>query len=134
VLPAQPAGGWATALPELTVDRHADDPLAALRTFVESSGKRVLLTVESAGRRETILQLLAEHRLRPTSNDHFAGWLDSDAPFALGVAPLASGFAVPAEATRSSPKPSCTPLGRRAGAGARNRRATSTRWCATCPS
>ncbi|MFL6670730.1 MAG: transcription-repair coupling factor [Burkholderia ambifaria] len=97
VLPAQPAGGWATGLPELTVDRHADDPLAALRTFVESSGKRVLLTVESAGRRETILQLLAEHHLRPASNDHFAGWLESDAPFALGVAPLASGFAVPGE-------------------------------------
>ncbi|MCO1461162.1 transcription-repair coupling factor [Burkholderia multivorans] len=97
VLPAQPAGGWATALPELTVDRHADDPLAALRTFVETSGKRVLLTVESAGRRETILQLLAEHRLRPASNDHFAGWLESDARFALGVAPLANGFAVPGE-------------------------------------
>ncbi|HDR9855920.1 TPA: transcription-repair coupling factor, partial [Burkholderia multivorans] len=97
VLPAQPAGGWATALPELTVDRHADDPLAALRTFVETSGKRVLLTVESAGRRETILQLLAEHHLRPASNDHFAGWLESDARFALGVAPLANGFAVPGE-------------------------------------
>ncbi|QTD91104.1 transcription-repair coupling factor [Burkholderia anthina] len=97
VLPAQPAGGWATGLPELTVDRHADDPLAALRTFVESSGKRVLLTVESAGRRETILQLLAEHHLRPSSNDDFASWLASDARFALGVAPLASGFAVPGE-------------------------------------
>ncbi|MBN3820758.1 transcription-repair coupling factor, partial [Paraburkholderia sp. Se-20369] len=95
VLPAQPAGGWATGLPELTVDRHADDPLAALRAFVESSGRRVLLTVESAGRRETILQLLAEHHLRPASNDHFAGWLTSDERFALGVAPLANGFAVP---------------------------------------
>ncbi|MGU4704102.1 hypothetical protein K6L09_46475, partial [Burkholderia cepacia] len=85
------------ALPELTVDRHADDPLASLRTFVESSGKRVLLTVESAGRRETILQLLAEHHLRPASNDDFASWLASDERFALGVAPLANGFAVPGE-------------------------------------
>lgn len=97
VLPAQPAGGWATALPDLTIDRHADDPLAALRTFIDTSGKRVLLTVESAGRRETILQLLAENGLRPASNDHFAGWLESDERFALGVAPLANGFAVPGE-------------------------------------
>ena len=95
----------------------------------------MLLTVESAGRRETILQLLAEHHLRPASNDHFAGWLESDARFALGVAPLANGFAVPGEGYAVVTETELYgALGRRTAAAGRNRRATSTRWCATCRS
>ncbi|MEX3556279.1 MAG: transcription-repair coupling factor, partial [Burkholderia gladioli] len=50
-----------------------------------------------AGRRETIAQLFAEHGLRPVGNDSYASWLVSDERFALGVAPLTSGFAVPGE-------------------------------------
>ncbi|WP_118181356.1 transcription-repair coupling factor [Paraburkholderia phosphatilytica] len=90
-------GGWATSLPNLALDRHADEPMAALRAWLETTPNRVLFATESAGRRETIAQLFAEHHLRPVSTDSYADWLASDERFSLGVAPLSTGFAVPGE-------------------------------------
>jgi transcription-repair coupling factor (superfamily II helicase) len=97
VLPANAGGGWSTPLPNLAIDRHAEDPVEALRAYLETTPNRVLFAAESAGRRETLLQLLADNHLRPTSSDSFNDWLTGDERFALGVAPLSSGFAVPAE-------------------------------------
>ncbi|MGA3250008.1 MAG: transcription-repair coupling factor [Paraburkholderia sp.] len=97
VLPANAGGGWSTPLPNLAIDRHAEDPAEALRAYLETTPNRVLFAAESAGRRETLLQLLADNHLRPTSSDSFNDWLIGDERFALGVAPLSSGFAVPAE-------------------------------------
>ena len=90
-------GGWAAPLPTLSVDRRAEDPVLALRHYLRPDGPRVLLAAESAGRRETIAQLLAEHGLRPESVDSFEDWLTSNARFALSVAPLANGFSLPGE-------------------------------------
>ncbi|MEK6380312.1 MAG: transcription-repair coupling factor, partial [Burkholderia gladioli] len=96
--PPRAGAGGPTALPPLALERQAEDPLATLRAYLASTPNRVLFTVESAGRRETIAQLFAEHGLRPVGNDSYASWLASDERFALGVAPLTSGFAVPGEA------------------------------------
>ncbi|POR53454.1 transcription-repair coupling factor [Paraburkholderia eburnea] len=116
VLPAASAGGWATPLPTLAIDRHADDPLAALRGYLDTTKNRVLFAVESAGRRETIAQLLADNHLRPTSADSFEDWLTGDERFVLGVAPLSTGFALPGEAlTIITETELYGPLSRRAG-------------------
>ncbi|GAB2919226.1 transcription-repair coupling factor [Paraburkholderia jirisanensis] len=96
-LPAKAEGGWAVPLPNLALDRHADDPVTALRAWLDATPNRVLFAIESAGRRETIMQLLAENGLRAGSVDNYQAWLTSDARFALGVAPLANGFAIPSE-------------------------------------
>jgi transcription-repair coupling factor (superfamily II helicase) len=96
VLPAN-AGGWATSLPDLAIDRHAEDPIAALRAYLEKTPNRVLFATESAGRRETIAQLLVDNHLRSASTDSYHDWLLSDERFALGVAPLSNGFAIPGE-------------------------------------
>jgi transcription-repair coupling factor (superfamily II helicase) len=95
--PPAPEGGWAAPLPGLAIDRHADEPLAALRHYLEQTPNRVMLVAESAGRRETIQQLLADNGLRGASDDTFQQWLAGDAKFSLGVAPLANGFALPGE-------------------------------------
>ncbi|MBV8262082.1 MAG: transcription-repair coupling factor, partial [Paraburkholderia sp.] len=97
VLPAASAGGWATALPSLAIDRHAEDPLASLRAYLDTTKNRVLFAVESAGRRETIAQLLADNHLRPSSADSYEDWLTGDERFVLGVAPLSTGFSLPGE-------------------------------------
>jgi transcription-repair coupling factor (superfamily II helicase) len=47
-------------LPDLAVDRRAADPLQRLRAWHAAFGGRLLLSADSAGRRETIAQLLAE--------------------------------------------------------------------------
>jgi transcription-repair coupling factor (superfamily II helicase) len=96
-LPSKAEGGWAVPLPNLAIDRHADDPVTALRAYLDTTPNRVLFAVESAGRRETIAQLLVENELRAGSTDSFDAWLAADTRFALGVAPLASGFALPGE-------------------------------------
>ncbi|WP_375507640.1 transcription-repair coupling factor [uncultured Caballeronia sp.] len=95
--PPSPEGGWAVPLPGLAVDRHAEDPLLALRHYLEQTPNRVLLATESAGRRETIQQLLADNGLRAAIDDTFQQWLTGDAKFSLGIAPLSNGFSLPGE-------------------------------------
>ena len=96
-LPAIPEGGWAVTLPNLTVDRHAEDPAAALRDFLSKTAYRVLLVAESAGRRETVQQWLHDNRLKPAACESFEDFVTGNAPFALGVAELSNGFALPGE-------------------------------------
>ncbi len=136
--PATPEGGWAVPLPGLAIDRHAEEPLLALRHYLEQTPNRVLLATESAGRRETIQQLLADNGLRAALDDTFQQWLTGDAKFSLGVAPLANGFALPGEAisiiTETEPVRTAS---RVAPDGVANEQASnvdSMKKCATSPS
>ncbi|CAH2770891.1 MAG: Transcription-repair coupling factor [uncultured Caballeronia sp.] len=95
--PAAPEGGWAVPLPGLAIDRHAEEPLRALHHYLEQTPNRVLFATESAGRRETIQQLLSDNGLHASLDDTFQQWLTGDAKFSLGVAPLTNGFALPGE-------------------------------------
>jgi transcription-repair coupling factor (superfamily II helicase) len=94
---SQPDLVRAAALPPLAVDRRAQDPLAALKSFLGSSGLKVLLAAESPGRRETMLTYLAEYGVQPTPCAGFAAFLASPERLQLAVAPLANGFALAAE-------------------------------------
>ena len=87
----------ATALPTLAVDRRAQDPLASLKAYLESSSLKLLVAAESPGRRETMANYFAEYGLRPAAKASFQDFLASPERFSLGVAPLAHGFAVPTE-------------------------------------
>ncbi|MSQ53867.1 MAG: transcription-repair coupling factor [Betaproteobacteria bacterium] len=86
-----------TTLPHVAVDRRAQDPLVALKAFLDSSGLRVLLAAESPGRRETMLNYLAEYGLQAPPCPDYAAFGKGGLRFALTVAPVANGFAVPAE-------------------------------------
>ncbi len=88
------AGGTAV-LPPLAVDRKADDPVASLRAFLGQFPGRVLLLAESAGRRETLHDYLAEYDLKPEACADFAAFIASESRFMLGVGPLSGGFALP---------------------------------------
>jgi transcription-repair coupling factor (superfamily II helicase) len=87
----------AAPLPSLAVDRRAQDPLAALKNFLESSGLRVMISAESPGRRETMASYFAEYGLKLPSCSTFEDFQSSAAPFSLCISPLARGFALPAE-------------------------------------
>jgi len=87
----------AAPLPPLAVERRAQDPLAALKAFLASSGLRVLLAAESPGRRETMSAYLAEYGVNPNSCAGFEEFTSSNSKIALTVAPLAAGFALPEE-------------------------------------
>jgi transcription-repair coupling factor (superfamily II helicase) len=96
VLPvAGQEAGPAVAPPPIAVDRKANEPLAALSAFLGSFAGRVLLLAESAGRRETIAEYLAEYGLHPAACPDFAAFVGGEASFMLGTAPLSGGFVVP---------------------------------------
>ena len=104
----KPAGGGAGAtqtlstsvLPEVAVERRADDPLQKLKDLLRDKGVRTLLIAESAGRRETMLQYLHEYGVKPAAAAGFKAFSDSSEPFALSVGPLLNGFAVDSEQWR----------------------------------
>ena len=86
------AVSWARPLPDLSVERGAQEPLRKLDRHLASTEHRVLIVAESAGRRESLLELLREHGLEPTTVESLQAFLDSDLKRAITVAPLASGF------------------------------------------
>ncbi len=85
-------GAEVAPLPALAVERRAEEPLSALKRFVDAFPGRVLLLAEAAGRRETIHEYLAEHGLRPSPCADFSAFLGSEDRFMLGTAPLSGGF------------------------------------------
>ena len=85
-------GGGAFALPDVAVNRQAEQPLQALQDFQAAFGGRILLTAESAGRRETMLGFFAQHGLKPKNVDGWQAFLQSDARLCITVTPLAYGF------------------------------------------
>ena len=85
-------------LPIATVTPNAaasatSEPLAAFLSFMNGfTAGRILIAAESAGRRETLLDLLAQTHARPAPVDTWSQFLRSDSPFAITVAPLERGL------------------------------------------
>jgi transcription-repair coupling factor (superfamily II helicase) len=82
-------------LPSVQVDRRADNPVSRLQQFIADFDGRILLLAESLGRRETMLQFLAEHGLKPVPCETYADFQGSTEKFMLGVGPLSTGFILP---------------------------------------
>ena len=85
-------GGGAFALPNVAVNRQSEQPLQALQDFQAAFNGRILLTAESAGRRETMLGFFAQHGLKPKSVEGWQAFLESDEKLCITVTPLAYGF------------------------------------------
>jgi transcription-repair coupling factor (superfamily II helicase) len=100
---AKPFGRWviqksdaaselSAPIPNIAVNRRADDPLGNLRAYLLAGDQRVLVCAESNGRRETLQQYFTEYDLTLTPCEGFDGFQFSDAKLMLGVAPLHAGF------------------------------------------
>ena len=85
------------ALPDIAVQRRADDPLTPFKQFLKTFPGRVLLCAESAGRRETIAHYLAEYEMSAVPCADFRSFLASNERLMLGASPLAAGFLLPGE-------------------------------------
>jgi transcription-repair coupling factor (superfamily II helicase) len=92
VLRGSDAANWAQPLPDLGVDRGAQDPLRKLEAHLAATKHRVLLVAESAGRRESLLELLRDHKLEPPAVESLDAFLKSEHRYAITVAALAGGF------------------------------------------
>ncbi|WP_425259650.1 transcription-repair coupling factor [Rubrivivax sp. RP6-9] len=83
---------WARPLPDVSVDRGATEPLSALEQHLDKTPHRVLLVGESEGRRESLLDLLRDHKISVPSVATLAEFMAGDEKVAIASAPLAEGF------------------------------------------
>ncbi len=94
-LPVGAGDGPATTLPDISVERKANDPLHRFKAFCAGFDGRVLVLAESAGRQQTIAEYFAEYSLKPELSADFDAFLAGGAKLALGTGPLAAGFVLP---------------------------------------
>src|SRR5690606_29436892 len=78
--------------PSLPIHAHQENPLTALQTFLSGFDGRVLFCAESAGRRETLLELLGRIRVLPKTVETWQAFLDDSARVAITIAPLEQGL------------------------------------------
>ncbi|MFZ6686385.1 transcription-repair coupling factor [Undibacterium sp. SXout11W] len=79
-------------LPDIAVNRRADDPLTNLRSFLLQTDKRVMICAETLGRRETLQQYFNEYAISLNLCDGYTDFVTANAKLMLGVAPLHAGF------------------------------------------
>ncbi len=92
------------ALPLLTVNARAPEPLAALTGFLNDFKGKVLLAAETSGRREVLLEMLKNRNLYPRQFANWQEFLDDDAPLGITVAPLEKGLLLDKLAVISEPQ------------------------------
>ena len=76
--------------PELPLNRKGEEPGTSLRHFLSSYRGRVLITADSAGRREALIETLAAAGLKPQNVESWQAFLQPKPP--LGAASAATGI------------------------------------------
>ncbi|MBW0170142.1 MAG: transcription-repair coupling factor [Hydrogenophaga sp.] len=79
-------------LPDLSVVRGAEDPLARLQAHIRNTAHRVLLLAESDGRRESLLDFLRASGVSPPAFDSLVEFQTSDEKIGIATAALTVGF------------------------------------------
>ena len=86
------------AFPNITIDHKLEQPSNSLQLFLkdflsnENEKARVLFCVESAGRREVLLDLLKDLAIQPKRCETWAEFLHATDPVHIAIAPLEEGF------------------------------------------
>ncbi|MEK8046113.1 transcription-repair coupling factor [Ideonella margarita] len=83
---------WARPLPDISADRGSTEPLAALEKHLRTTPHRVLLVAESDGRRESLLEMLRDHKIEVPSVATLAEFETGTERVAITAAPLSAGF------------------------------------------
>ena len=79
----------AKILPDLTSNPKLHKPFSAVSDFIENHpDHRILFCAESAGRRETLLEILRNNEINPVPTEHWKNFLTSNDKFNITVAPL----------------------------------------------
>ena len=77
---------------DLKLRPRGEQPAAALQAFIAGFDGRILITAESTGRRETLLDQLRAFAIRPEPVNDWDGFLKSDSDICVTVAPLEQGL------------------------------------------
>ncbi len=84
-------------VPNIAVNHRAEAPLNLIENFVLETDLRILFCVESAGRRETLYELLKDIGVKPAEQNNWLKFIASSEAISVLVAPLETGFSAPAD-------------------------------------
>ncbi|MDO9795460.1 hypothetical protein Q7542_15165, partial [Glaesserella parasuis] len=76
-------------LPDIAVQSNQKEPFAAFLQFQQKFKGQILFSVETEGRRETLLELLAPLNIKPKQVKQLA---EINSPVSLLISPLDQGF------------------------------------------
>ena len=80
--------------PSLTLDVHASQPTALIKKFVEEFKGRILFAAETAGRRETLIELLHSCDLFPVAYSQWQDFISAEDKLGITTAPLDNGLLI----------------------------------------
>lgn len=78
----------------LRIDARAADPLLLFRHFINDFSGRILLIMESAGRKEMLLDLLRQHQINIVQVPGWCEFVETNIPLALTVSPIGEGMQI----------------------------------------
>jgi transcription-repair coupling factor (superfamily II helicase) len=81
-----------STLPDLTVMRGTEDPLARLKAYARNTPQRLLVLAESDGRRESLLDFLRASQVNPVAFDSLLDFQTSSEKIGIVTGALGSGF------------------------------------------
>ncbi len=119
-------------LPDIAVNRRADDPLTNLRSFLLQTDRRVMICAETLGRRETLQQYFNEYAISLSLCEGYTDFVTSNAKLMLGVAPLHAGFILADGIAFVTEAELYAGSGKRIGRKNKKQSRKSNTWCATC--
>ena len=83
------------APPSLPINPRIEAPLTTLKNFIAEFSGRILFAVESAGRREALLDMLHGARIRPQGINSWRDFLSADTELAITVDLIEDGCVLP---------------------------------------
>ncbi|WP_394202227.1 transcription-repair coupling factor [Shewanella waksmanii] len=88
-----------SALPDIGSNHKLKQPLVALQDYA-ADATHILFSAESEGRREALLDLLANIGIKPTLYEHFDDYIAAKSQFGLIVSPLSQGAIIAVNAKK----------------------------------
>jgi transcription-repair coupling factor (superfamily II helicase) len=83
-------------MPDVAMDGRAADPAGRLKRFISEFNGRVLICAESSGRREALIENLADHGLKLSTLENWQAFVsDPSATLGITVAPMEYGLLLP---------------------------------------
>ncbi|WP_019613427.1 transcription-repair coupling factor [Psychromonas ossibalaenae] len=80
------------ALGDIQIEHKQSDPLHKLKEFLSSFSGSILFSVESAGRKESLTELLAPLKLSPSEYSDLSAFTKSKKKFGITISPVADSF------------------------------------------
>jgi len=78
--------------PSVRINPRSEHPAQLLRDFISGFDGSTLITCDSTGRREHILEMLRGMGIHPQVVEDWPSFIDSDLPLSITVAPMEEGF------------------------------------------